>query len=290
MLRLADEAGMFETGDNDGIDALLAASGKQAGFAVHEWERFQPRLALVVAAVIVSLALAWRYALPVMVELAVAITPPVVPQMMSAGTLRALDAAVFAPSKLEAAKQEELDEALSSLAVHSDLSPENLTLVFRASPRLGPNAFALPDGTVIMTDEMVELARGDVDALLGVLAHEIAHVEKEHSLRQFYNNAGLVALVMLVTGDIGPILEDTLVQGVAVLQLSYSRQYETQADRRSVELMAAAGREPAGLARLFAVIEKEFGLENERESWLSSHPATPGRREAISGYARELAR
>ena len=48
------------------------------------------------------------------------------------------------------------------------------------------NAFALPGGTVVMTDAIVQAAADkgiSDDALVGVLAHEIGHVVHRHGMR-----------------------------------------------------------------------------------------------------------
>ena len=41
------------------------------------------------------------------------------------------------------------------------------------------------------------------EMIVGVLAHEIGHVELEHSLRQIYRVAGMAGLIMLIAGDVG---------------------------------------------------------------------------------------
>ena len=48
-------------------------------------------------------------------------------------------------------------------------------LEFRHGGYIDANAFALPSGIIVMTDELVELAKSD-DELISVLAHEIGHV------------------------------------------------------------------------------------------------------------------
>src|SRR5690606_8207508 len=105
--------------------------------------------------------------------------------------LKEVDANFLKPSKLAPERQAELRAGFVRLAtlVGPDLqryrgySPP-LTLEFRSG--IPANAFALPGGTIVMTDAMVEQARrsgtGDT-ALLGVLAHEIGHVQHRHTTR-----------------------------------------------------------------------------------------------------------
>jgi Zn-dependent protease with chaperone function len=288
--------GLFETPDNDGIDALLAPfRGRHSG-AVHRLERFGPRLAVFVVLVVAFSFALYRYAVPVLVEIAVAVTPPIVPELMSKGVLASLDQSVFEASALPAERQKALSDGFAELGaltprgqlkVTSTGSPA-YSLNFRKGGFIGPNAFALPDGTVVVTDELIELAGTDDDLILGVLAHEIGHVDHDHSLRQLYRAAGVTALIMLIGGDIGAGAEDVLVQGTAVLALSYSRNAEREADRYSVELMHRIGRDPAAIARFFEILRDKLGDKGEGD-FFSTHPATPDRIEETRRYAEEVA-
>mgnify|MGYP000131940626 FL=1 len=137
----------------------------------------------------------------------------------------------------------------------------------------------------MLTDQLVAMAGGDTEMVLGVLAHEIGHVEQNHSLRQLYRAAGTAGLIMLIAGDIGSGGEEILTDGAALLSLSYSRSAEAEADRISVELMAKAGMDPTAIGRFFALLEKKLG-DKGATSMLSTHPGTPERRKAIDDYAR----
>ncbi|MBB6466375.1 Zn-dependent protease with chaperone function [Aminobacter lissarensis] len=283
--------GVFETADNDGVDALIAPhSGKRSGL-IHQLERFHPRLLVFVAATIILCVALYRYAVPVLVEVAVAVTPPAVTALMSKSALASLDQAIFEPSKLSPERQKLLSDGFAGLVA---LTPQAkyegpaYTLNFRAGGAIGPNAFALPDGTVVLTDELVELAGKDDEMILGVLGHEIGHVGHEHSLRQLYRAAGVTALIMLIGGDIGSGTEDLLIQGSALMSLSYSRGAEAEADRFSVELMHKAGRDPAAIARFFELLRDKYGDKDETDL-LSTHPATPERIAETLRYAREVA-
>ncbi len=291
------DGSLFETADNDGIDALLSPFGGTRGARVHGLERFGPRLILFVAMVAVFSFALYRYAVPVLVEVAVAVTPPIVPELMSKGVLASLDQGVFEATALPAARQKALTDGFAELSLLAPRGRQGATstggpaysLNFRKGGFIGPNAFALPDGTIVLTDELVELAGTDDDLILGVLAHEIGHVDHEHSLRQLYRAAGVTALILLIGGDIGSGAQDVLVQGTAVLALSYSRNAEREADRYSVELMHEAGRDPAAIARFFEILRDRLGDKGDNDM-LSTHPATPERIEETRRYAEELAK
>lgn len=279
------DGSLFETTDNDAIDRFLKTKGKTS--LVHEWERFHPRLIAVVLATVLSGVAIYRYAVPALVEIAVLVTPPIVPKIMSASTLETMDRSVLDTSALAAERQQKIRDGFAAIARLSDRGEGGFSLNFRKGGAIGPNAFALPDGTLIVTDELVELAGNDTEMIVGVLAHEIGHVELEHSLRQIYRAAGVAGLVMMIGGDIGSGAEDILVQGAGLLSLSYSRAAEAAADRHSVELMVKAKRDPTAIARFFDLLEKELG-DSSDTSILATHPGTPERRKALLDYAGEL--
>lgn len=281
------DGSLFETADNDAVDAFLVSHrANRMGF-IHRLEKFHPRLIGFALAVFVLAGLIYRYAVPALVEVAVLITPPVATEMMSAGTLSSLDQAVLSPSTLPQAEQAAIRSQFEAIAAHAAGGAGRYTLNFRSGGFVGPNAFALPDGTLVITDELIELADGDTEMVLGVLAHEVGHVEHDHSLRQIYRAAGTAALIMLIAGDIGTAGEDILTNGAALLSLSYSRSAESEADRVSAELMAKAGHDPAAIGRFFALLERQLH-DNSETSMLSTHPGTPERRQAIEDYATLL--
>ena len=279
------DGSLFETEDNDAVDLWMKKHGK-SGF-VHELERFHPRLLAFVAAVFLFAGLIYRFAVPALVEVAVLVTPPAVTQWMASGTLLSLDKAVFSESALPEERQTEIRDAFNQVAALSSRGVAGYNLNFRQGGAIGPNAFALPDGTLVITDELIELADGDMDMIIGVLAHEIGHVEQEHSLRQLYRAAGVAGLIMLIAGDVGAAGEDILTSGAALMSLSHSRDAENEADRISVELMAKAGRDPRAIGRFFARLEEKLGLDGD-SSFLSTHPGTAERRQAIDDHARAV--
>lgn len=281
------DGSLFETTDNAAIDTLQRIHGRNRAGLIYRLERFHPRLVIFVLAVFLLSGLVYRYALPVLVEVAVAVTPPVVPRLMSISTLETLDRTMLSETKLDEAKRRAISDGFARIAQNSDHGASSYTLNFREGGTIGPNAFALPDGTLIITDELVDLAGGDTEMLIGVLAHEIGHVELEHSLRQIYRAAGMAGLIMLIAGDVGDSVEDLLVQGGGLLALSYSRDAEAAADRHSVELMQKAGYDPTAIARFFAIIEAKLG-DTSGTNILSTHPGTPERRRAILDYAARL--
>ena len=283
------DGSIFETVDNDGVDAALKSFRRRGGGFVHELERFHPRLALfVVLIVLLSIGL-YRYAVPALVEVAIVATPPVVPKLLSQSAMISLDGTLLGESELKEDVRARISDGFNELAALTPRGVAGYSLNFRDGGPIGPNAFALPDGTIVLTDALVGLAGNDTEAVLAVLAHEIGHVEHEHSLRQIYRAVGVTGLIMLIGGDIGAGAEDVLVQGAALVSLSHSRGAERQADRYSVELMHEAGRDPTAIARFFDLLGRELGDAGGGD-FFSTHPATPERVEETKRYAEEIAK
>jgi Zn-dependent protease with chaperone function len=277
------DGSIFETADNDAIDHYLRSSGHKSVSRAYRLEKLHPRI-LAFALLVILLGVGiYRYALPAIVELAVLVTPPIVPELISSGALSTLDKTALSPTRLSKDRQKIIVERFERVASGAEGEEGSYKLNFRAGGLIGPNAFALPDGNIVITDELVALAGGDDEMLAAVLAHEVGHVEGKHSLRQIYRAAGVAGLVMLIAGDVGSGVEDVLTQGGGLLALSYSRSAESEADRRSVDLMRNAGMDPVALVRFFDALEEKLA-DHSRTSMLSTHPGTPDRKDAIVKY------
>lgn len=98
--------------------------------------------------------------------------------------------------------------------------------MFRNAEEVGPNAFALPSGTIVMLDQLVELADDDKE-VLGVLAHELGHVERRHSARMMLQTSISGLALTWWLGDVSTLL--AAAPGV-MLGAKYSRDMETEAD------------------------------------------------------------
>jgi predicted Zn-dependent protease len=142
----------------------------------------------------------------------------------------------------------------------------------RGGKVLGANAFALPDGTIVITDELVALLDGHDDTLLGVFGHEYGHVHRRDGMRALAR----LALVSMATGvALGDF--STVLAGVPALlaQLGYSRDAEREADEMAARVLTASGRRPEVMTVLFERLGERRGRAEERGGLpiaLASHP------------------
>ena len=271
---------LFESTEIGAMDRL---SGGGLAHRLHRSERFSARLVLFVAAALLGAVAVWRFALPALVTVAVALTPEPLERAIDRGTLQALDRTTASESDLAPDRQAEIRTIFQRLLDElpsEELEEAEFRLFFRDTPALGPNAFALPNGTIVLTDQLVTTFP-DEDVIAGVLAHEIGHVVERHGLTQLYRSLGVYVLVALIAGDTGPILEDVLLEGNVVLSLSFSRAHERAADAFALRLADAAGYDPAGLLAFF---EAQPDAGRNGSGWMSTHPSSGDRIDAIRAY------
>ncbi len=268
---------LFETSDRA---AVAQIEGHGFWNVLDRFEAFRLRLVGIVLISALGVYAVYRLALPILIWAAVALTPDPLRQAMDAGTLRSLDAFITEPTTLSTEQQQAAQKIFDRLIVHlPDQQQRNFTLTFRSAPALGPNALALPGGTVMMTDALV--LDYDTDVHAGVLAHELGHIVEDHGLRQFYRSLGIYVLVALIAGDTGPLLEDILLEGNVLLSLTYSRAAEEDADDFALRLTDIAGYDPAGLLWFFRTLPDS---DNTRQDWFSTHPSSGRRIERIEAY------
>ena len=142
------------------------------------------------------------------------------------------------------------------------------------------NAYAMPGGFIVMHSGLLQLA-GSAEEMAGVLAHEVQHVEKRHSLKAMAKSLGLMATVSLVFGDFGGLLS----LGSDLIGLKFSRDHETEADAEGLKSLVGAGIRPDGMATFF---RKMAAQEKLNLGFLSTHPASEDRFAAIDAAIKAL--
>ena len=262
----------FDTTDNDTVDALLGH-----GSILHFLERsWRVVLLSVVVAGLASVAFV-LYGVPATAGWLARHTPARVATYTTQQTLAALDKIALNPSTTKPPVQAHYRALFAAVAARAPRGTGGYHLVFRSAPGVGPNAFALPDGTVIMTDQMIPFVKKD-EEIQGVFAHEISHVDRAHGLQRIYQASLVPATIAFITGDASQLGQFATVLPGILLQSAYSRTFEQQADDDAAILMRRMGKSPAPLGDLLERLEKNFcGKESCGPSWLGSHPATAAR-------------
>ncbi len=250
----------FELPDGD-----ASAPARLEGW-VNELEiRWAP--ALVAAAVVV--ALLWGgivFGVPALARVAASRMHPGVERQMGAQALATLDRLALEPSALPETRRTALAARFTTL---SQLAGGEYVLAFRKSPAVGPNAFALPGGTVVLLDELVATARHD-DEIAAVLAHEIGHLHGRHTLRHVLQTSVAGIVVAAVVGDVLSVSSYAAALPAFLLEARYSRGFELEADAFGLGLLDQAGIDRAHFVRFLTRMEQEH--PSGVPGFLSTHP------------------
>ena len=120
------------------------------------------------------------------------------------------------------------------------------------------NAFATSGGHILVTRGLISAAASE-DALAGVIAHEIAHIQLQHSIKAIKSSRITQALMVTGTSAAGAAsgmnvnqLTDVFNESVGeivqtMVTNGYSQTQEYDADNKALSLMASAGYNPQGL-------------------------------------------
>ncbi len=288
--------GVFETIENDQVDALSRRIHQGLGARlIHQLEN---HLGLILAAAVVTILvtlLTFTHGIPALSSLVAHALPDELATRVSRETLQQMDDFMLSPSGLSEERQQSLEARFAPLLASQP--DHRFRVLFRSGEGIGANAFALPDGTIVFTDEMVELAQHP-DELSAVLAHEMGHVVANHGLRGVVQSSLTGWMIVMMTGDLSAASDMVVVAPAVLMNLSYSRGMEREADAYALDLMLTRGLEPSHFSNLMLRLEAAHQQDATEDSgtggWseriggaLSSHPLT---RERIEQFERASAR
>jgi Zn-dependent protease with chaperone function len=237
--------------------------------AQQSWRGVMVALALLVGTVTAG----YLWGLPIAAKGIASLVPLSIDEALGRNALTQIDSSWMRPSRLPVATQQRIstrfDEAMRKAY------PQGLPayrLEFRQST-IGPNAFALPGGTMVMTDELVNLVNDD-DVVMGVMGHEIGHVTLRHGMRQLVQLTVVQVALSTAFGDYGTLITTApLILG----SMAYSRDAEREADDHAIRFMQANAISPLVMVKFFSTMRAEQKTKGESTplgiSIISSHPA-----------------
>lgn len=256
---------------------------------VHRLEQHRRGVGLMLLATLAAIALYVWVILPAVSSVLARHIPSYVEHQVGQQTFTLLQNSGFSSGQLTPGQLKRIQGLFAATVpaeMKDDPTPLRLKVMHFSG---GPNAFMLTDGTLIISDELVQMAKSD-DALAAVMLHEIGHHAYRHPMRMLVRSSLVSLSYLWLTGDVSGI-GDTLLQSAAfVNQLQFSRSMEREADEYAVAQMKAQGRSLAAMVQIYQQLaqsgEKVSGGLSLPE-WMSTHPDMPARIRAIQDGSRQ---
>lgn len=298
---------LFVTEDNDAVDELVQnlTCSKHVSL-IHRLESNLPLIFISVAFTVIFIWSVTAHGIPKAAQFIAFHMPEFVSEKFGS-ELTLLDKTLFDPSGLDDASKQEVLELVSPYVQEYKYLNPNLN--FRKGLEyMGPNAFALPGGEIVFTDDFVVLAENN-EELLAVFFHELGHLHHKHMTRRALQDIMVTLVVLFVTGDL-----DTLdvVTGIPTLivDLAYSREFEREADTYALEQMHKYGIELDNFAVIMQRLQdwhiekNKLSSDKDKQSgdvlgaeegtflshipdFISTHPATQDRIELVKQFKLE---
>jgi predicted Zn-dependent protease len=148
------------------------------------------------------------------------------------------------------------------------------------------NAFATPGGYIYVYTGLIKFL-DNADAFAGVVGHEIAHADLRHTSRILQRQYGVSLLLQIISGESESELANIAAQIAGnAAGLSFSREFETESDEKSVVYLGATGFACDGAKLFFQKLESQ-GQGSTVPEFLSTHPSPENRIENIEAKAAE---
>ena len=251
------DGSQFETEDNDAVDKMVAALSNDSFHGlVHKLENAKAFVSFTVVTVVIFGWLFIQYGIPFFSKEVANILPEEASQYMGNGVLEIMDKSWFKKSELSLQRQNELRKLFNRLLNNIEGS-DHYKIAFRQGGEIQANALALPNGVVVFTDELVNLAEDDLE-IAAIMLHEIGHLKNHHSLRSTIQQFSLAMFVMLITGDVSTSSSVITAIPVMLVESGFSQDMETEADDYSFEYMKNNNINPNNFAIMMEKLEASF--------------------------------
>lgn len=153
------------------------------------------------------------------------------------------------------------------------IQAKNLRFTFHIMESPFPNAFALPGGHIVVSTGLLEMT-DKPEELLGVIAHETAHVTQRHAIRHLISGKGPIFILQICMGSRNKMLDVLAYPSEKLVYESFSQEYEKEADAVGWDYLVGANINPHGMIDMFGKL-KEYEIANkmdQKASAFDSHP------------------
>jgi len=174
-----------------------------------------------------------------------------------------------------------INKLVKPLCVENGIEQDSLKIHVLKNDEI--NAFALPGNHLVVYTGLIEASKNE-SALIGVLGHEIAHIENKHVMKKLSKEIGLSVLLSLTGGSGSAQVMKDIFHNLS--SSAYDRSLEREADLTSVEYMLNADVNPASFADFLYEMSFDINSLSTALSWVSSHPEAEERAKYVLEYIK----
>ena len=149
------------------------------------------------------------------------------------------------------------------------------TLTFTVVPSDVENAYALPGGYIVVYTGLLKKLKKK-EELAALLGHEVSHVTCRHSVRKLCRDMSTTILLTVDFSNSSAATAALYSNAGSLYSLTYSRQYEKQADEKGLEVLRKNHINQQGMLQLMEELQKLDHKLNIPE-FVSTHPLTNNR-------------
>ncbi|WDD99401.1 M48 family metallopeptidase [Thalassomonas actiniarum] len=254
---------------------------------VKDTKKQQPWLLIALAVLLVCAVAGYKLyssIIPMSAQYLAEKIPQTIYQQIGEHGLKSMDESTFSASELSAEKKQQVSELFSSVVERLQLEPESYQLEFRSWEETA-NAFALPGGTIILTDVLVEKMQNN-EQLTAIILHEVGHIKQNHNMQNMIRTSLFYISLSVIFGDLSLVADLLIEASVMGVNLSYSRAFENEADAFSASSMRTLYGDVSALKQAMELLHEDSGQEDSEQenSWLSTHPGLAERLQTISAF------
>lgn len=262
--------GLLTVPTNTDVDRWLAHSATKSMLAKLETNK----LLILASSILVPAVLYvfFKFGIPKAAISFADYVPQKLVEIASRHTLVALDKSVLNASELSSEEQDKYQRQWDNIQQNLALPVASVNIQFRQSTAMGANAFALPNGTIVITDELVTLLEHNTELLTAILLHEIGHVAHKHSMRLIAETMATSLAIDYFFGDLGALIEAFAGITNTVVQNQFSQKLEWEADNFALDHASALGLQPDSFARAMEKLATTLPEESTLEKFVQSHP------------------
>ncbi len=186
------------------------------------------------------------------------------------------DKGMVTPAHLEKSKRQ-MRILIEDIRSHSpELKPFEIELIVADSEVV--NAFAIPGGILMINSGFIKQSQS-TEEIIGVLAHELGHIERRHNVKSIVSGLGITAGALALSLLVGADISEWVLRGSNLLNLKYTRDHEREADDRGLYYLSNAKIAATGMIDFFERLSKTEpgGAAANLLAIMSTHPASAER-------------